>query len=84
MFIHTPNNNTNMITDLLQQLFHRVSFRQADPLGGGLREEIEAEQLEPEAITLDDGINEGQLETFWQNVEQDIERDPEWFRFTDE
>lgn len=66
-------------------LFHRtITFSKADPLGGGLFEEIEAERLESEAITLDEGLNEGQLEAYWESVERDIENDPEWFRFTNE
>lgn len=66
------------------KLFHHISFKKADPLGDGLREEIEAEQLEPEAITLEEGVNEGELEQYWQSVESDIGKDPEWFRFSDE
>lgn len=65
-------------------LFHHISFKQIDPLGDGLREEIEREQLEPEAITLEEGINEGELSESWQEIQQDIERDPEWFKFTEE
>lgn len=60
-------------------LFHRISFSKVDPLDDGLREEIEAERMEPEAIMLEEGINEGQLEAYWQSVEKDIEKDPEWF-----
>lgn len=67
------------------QLFHHtISFKKVDPLDDGLREEIEAEQLEPEAITLEKGLSEGQLEEYWQSVEKDIEKDPEWFRFSNE
>ena len=65
--------------------FHRsVSFKKVDPLGDGLREEIQHEQLEPEAITLEEGINEGELSDYWQSVESDIEQDPEWFRFSED
>lgn len=64
--------------------FHRISLSQPDPLGGGLREEIAAEQNEPDAISLDDGIDEGALSQYWQGVEQDIEKDPTWFRFDNE
>lgn len=65
-------------------LFHHVSLPEIDPLGGGLREEIEAEQLEPEAITLEEGIDEGALSQYWQGVEEDIEKDPTWFTFDSE
>lgn len=66
------------------QLFHHtISFDDIDPLDDGLREEIEAEQMEPEAITLEE-VDETQLEQYWQSVEKDIEKDPEWFRFDNE
>lgn len=63
---------------------HTVSFQAVDPLGDGLREEIETEQLEPQAITLEEGIDESQLSDFWQQVQSDIAQDPEWFHFSEE
>lgn len=66
-------------------LFHRtISFQKADPLGDGLGDAIQAEQLEPEAITLEEGLSEGELEAYWQSVEEDLQKDPEWVRFTEE
>jgi len=62
---------------------HHIAFKQIDPLGDGLREEIEREQLEPEAITTFDEDGEQLIER-WQQIEQDIEKDPEWFKFSDE
>jgi len=65
-------------------LFHHISFSKVDPLGDGLREEIQLEQLEPEAITLEERPDEAELEAYWRSVENDIEHDPEWFHFTEE
>jgi hypothetical protein len=65
-------------------LFHHVSLPTPDPLGGGLREEIQAEQLEGESISLEEGIDEGALSQYWQGVEEDIEKDPTWFTFDNE
>jgi len=63
----------------------RIHFNAIDPEGDGLREMVTSEKLEPEAITLDDDLNEeGQLMAFWQDVESDIQNDPNWFRFSDE
>jgi hypothetical protein len=62
----------------------RIHFGKVDPLGDGLGDDIAQERLEPEAITLEEGIDEGQLTEFWQSVENDIEKDPEWFHFTEE
>lgn len=64
-------------------LFHHMTFQQIDPLGDGLREEILAEQQDPNAMTLDD-VDASSLSDYWQNVEADIERDPTWFRFEDD
>jgi hypothetical protein len=65
-------------------LFHHISFPKIDPLGGGLAEEIAAEQQADEVITLDETVDEGQLSSFWNSVEQDIEQDPEWFHFSED
>jgi hypothetical protein len=64
-------------------LFHHISFQQSDPLGGGLREDIEREQRESDAMTLDapDG---GDLVRAWDEILVDVEKDPDWFKFTDE
>jgi hypothetical protein len=64
-------------------LFHRISLPKIDPLGGGLAEEIAAEQ-EGEVITLEERPDEEQLSAFWSSVEQDIEQDPEWFHFSED
>ena len=57
-------------------LFHHViSFKTIDPLGNGLGEEIETERLEPEAITLEEGLNEGEIEAYWQSVQDDLQKE---------
>ena len=63
---------------------HHISFKKIDPLGAGLREEISQERMEPEAITLEESVDEKQLDDYWQSVESDIEKDPEWFRFPED
>jgi hypothetical protein len=63
---------------------HHISFKQIDPLGDGLREEIVQEQSEPNVITLEESVDEDQLDRYWHAVEDDIEHDPEWFHFTED
>lgn len=63
----------------LQNLFHHISLSTVDPLGGGLREEIEAERLEPEAFTLEEGVIEGKLEADWEKMEGELKKDPEYY-----
>lgn len=65
-------------------LFHHISLPKIDPLGGGLAEEIAAEQQADEVITLDETVDEGQLSSFWNSVERDIKQDPEWFHFSED
>ena len=67
-------------------LFHsqKIQFSKVDPLGDGLGDEIVSEQLEPEAILLEEGLDGNELSAYWQSVESDIEQDPEWFHFTEE
>lgn len=62
----------------------RMSFNQADPLGNGLREEIVQEQEESDAITLEEGVDEGELSKYWQSVESDIQNDSEWYTFSND
>lgn len=66
--------------NIFQNIFHHtISFKKIDPLGDGLREEIEAEQLEPEAIILEDGVIEGELEARWESIQEDFKSDPEYY-----
>jgi hypothetical protein len=66
-------------------LFHHISFQPVDPLGDGLREEIVAEQQEPEAIgDLQEGIDGQKLSELWGEVEDDVKNDPEWFHLSED
>lgn len=58
-----------------------LKFEPVDPLGDGLREEIQAEQREA-AINLSEDHSSDTTTDFWQNLERDIHEDPEWFRFS--
>lgn len=59
-------------------LFHHIQFKTPDPEDNGLLEEIAAEQMEPEAITLEE-VDGADLQEKWRQIESDIEKDPEWF-----
>lgn len=63
---------------------HRPSFNSADPLGGGLAEEIAAEQAEPDAIRLEDTPDGEALTETWSHVVEEVEKDPDWFSFSDD
>ena len=57
-------------------LFHHVSFKPIDPYGD-VRDAIEAEQLAPEAIRLEDEIDEAELERRWEEITREarVEQD---------
>lgn len=68
---------------LFQKLHHSLSFQLPDPLGDGLGDAIAAERAEPEAITLDE-VDTRSLIAQWDKVVDDIEHDPEWFKFAND
>jgi hypothetical protein len=37
-----------------------------------------------EEINLKEQIDERELENYWEEVSEDLERDPDWFTFVDE
>lgn len=51
----------------------RVHFQLADPLGDGLADAISDERREPEAISLEVD-DRGDIQRFWETVEQDLHR----------
>lgn len=67
-------------------IFHRstISFTQRDPLGDGLGDDIAAEQSEADAFqTLSDASGD-ELASHWSKIVKDIEKDPDWFDFSNE
>jgi hypothetical protein len=64
--------------------FHHLQFTKPDPEDNGLHDEILQEQLEPEAITLEESLNGEELTDAWQSITSDLEQDPDWFKFTEE
>ena len=63
-------------------LLNYLQFQPIDPSSD--RDEITPEHQIVQEIDLNEQIDEGQLEQFWNQVEQDIEQDPEWFNFSNE
>lgn len=65
-------------------LLHHVGFTPVDPLGDGLREDIIAEQSEPDAIDLDRGLDEGNLGDYLDSITSDIKSDADEFTFSED
>lgn len=53
---------------MLLNLFHRMKLEPIDPLGDGLREEIEAERREDDAINLNEVLDEEALHRYLSQV----------------
>lgn len=65
-------------------IFHKIKFASPDPLDDGLGDEIASEQREAESFhTLSDTSAE-ELNQQWSAIVKDIEKDPDWFSFSDE
>ncbi len=64
--------------------FHKISLPKVDPLGGGLAEEIEAEQEESDAITLEESLDGELIAEQWNQAVEELEKDPDWFNFSDD
>lgn len=63
---------------------HHIGFTPVDPLGDGLREDIIAEQSEPDAINLDEGLDEGNLGDYLVSITSDIKNDADEFTFSED
>jgi len=55
-------------------LFHKISFKPIDPYGD-VQDEILAEQMEPQAISLEEDINEAELEQRWEEITREARAD---------
>lgn len=63
---------------------HHPHFTPVDPLGDGLREDIIAEQSEPDAINFDEGFDEADLKGYLESITADIKEDPDEFTFSED
>lgn len=63
---------------------HTIGFTQPDPLGDGLGDEIAAEQKEPEAFASLEDTPGDVLSEQWNAIVKDIEKDPDWFTFSED
>jgi hypothetical protein len=68
----------------LKHLLQHVAFSPIDPLGDGLREEIIAEQNEPDRIVLKEQPNEGDLISYLESITSDIHGDADEFTFSED
>lgn len=60
-----------------------LDYLQLQPIDPSSDDADDAHRHQDE-IVLDDDIDEDSLEHYWDDVVQDIHKDPEWFTFSDE
>jgi len=60
-------------------LLNYLQFQKIDELS----DDIPDEHCPQDDIVLEEQLDEGSLEHFWEQVVEDIHTDPEWFTFAD-
>lgn len=66
-------------------LFHppHLAFQPIDPLADGLGDDIAAEAREAESIELTEQLD-GSLAQRWDEILDDVHKDPDWFTFAED
>lgn len=62
-------------------LLNYLQFQKIDP---SLDDTMPESHKEQDSIAIEEPFNEGDLESFWEKVVDDIHNDPDWFSFADE
>ncbi len=63
---------------------HTLQFQPIDPLGDGLGDDIAREQAEPGVVAFQQDIDGNNLAIFWDEVEKDVKKDPDWYNFSED
>lgn len=56
-----------------------ITFSNPDPLGGGLQEQIRAEQQEAREYGFEANFDGDELASSWENTLDDLRQDPDWY-----
>lgn len=60
-----------------------LNYLQFQPIDSSSDDSSDSQQKD-EDINLEEQIDENSLENYWDEVVQDIHKDPDWFTFADE
>jgi len=60
-----------------------LNYLQFQPIDSSSDDTFSTQQKD-EDIILDEQIDENSLENYWEEVVEDIHKDPDWFTFADE
>lgn len=63
---------------------HSIKFQTPNPLADGLGDEIAAEQREADSFMTLQDVSGEELSKQWNTIVKDIEKDPDWFKFTND
>jgi hypothetical protein len=61
-----------------------LNYLQFQKIDESYDNDVPDEHKTPDDIRLDEPLDEGSLENFWEKVVQDIHEDPEWFSFNND
>lgn len=64
-------------------LLQYLKLQPLEPNDDGTSDSPLDSYTQDENISLDDDLDEQALEEAWNNIVKDIEKDPEWFNFSD-
>jgi hypothetical protein len=64
-------------------LLQYLKLQPLEPNDDGTSDSPLDSYAQDENISLDDDFDEQALEEAWNNIVKDIEKDPEWFNFSD-
>lgn len=67
----------------LHHPLRHITFKPVDPLGDGLREEILAEQNDPDHIDLNDRPSEDELVSYLQSITTSIQDETDTLTFSE-
>lgn len=65
-------------------LLKYLQLQPVEPNDDGTSDSPLDDYARDEDISLDDDIDEQELENAWSHIVEDIEKDPEWFNFSDD
>jgi hypothetical protein len=64
-------------------LLQYLKLQPLEPNDDGTSDSPLDDYAQDDNISLDDELNEQELEQAWNSIVKDIEQDPEWFKFSD-
>jgi hypothetical protein len=72
------------MSHFFKHIIGSITFTPVDPLGDGLREEIIAEQAEPERIVLEERPSENELMSYLESITTGVQDESDKLTFSED